>query len=111
MIRIPAGAFLRGSPPSIGLPDEHPQREIFLSEFEIDKLPVTFGDFRAFVDAGGYSESSFWSEEGWVQVQLHHWERPRFFGEPEWSHVAQDDQPAVGVSFYEAEAFARFSGK
>jgi iron(II)-dependent oxidoreductase len=111
MIRIPAGPFLRGSPPNVGLSEEHPRRTIFISEFEIDRLPVTFGDFAAFVEKNGYQDPALWSDEGWAYVQEHALLRPRFWDEPEWAHVHGQSQPVVGVSFYEAQAYARFAGK
>jgi formylglycine-generating enzyme required for sulfatase activity len=111
MVSIPAGRFLRGSPPGQGLPNEEPQRELWLSGFELDVLPVTCADFQAFLDAGGYSEPSHWSTEGWAARTEEGWERPRFWGEAEWAHVTGPTQPVVGVSFHEAEAYARFVGK
>ncbi len=110
MVSIPAGPFWRGSPKEVGLDDEHPQREIWLSAFEIDAVPVTFGDFARFVEAGGYQERSLWSEAGWQARQAEGWGRPRFFDEPEWGHVTGAAQPVCGVSFYEAEAYASFAG-
>ncbi len=102
---------MRGSSEDYGMPDERPQRTLFLSAFEIDPLPVTFGDFAAFIDAGGYFRRELWSDEGWAVRQREGWTRPRFFGEPDWRHVTNDRQPAVGVSWYEAEAYARWVGK
>lgn len=111
MIRIPAGSFLRGSAEGTGLPGERPQRELFLSEFRIDERPVTFGDFRSFVDGGGYSTRALWSDAGWEFTQVNSWTRPRFWDEDEWKHVTGETQPVVGVSFFEAEAYARFANK
>jgi formylglycine-generating enzyme required for sulfatase activity len=110
-MQIPAGPFLRGSPEGFGLPDECPQRELTLSDFEIDVLPVTFGDFEAFVAAAGYARSELWSPEGWKARERERWERPRFLGEPEWVHLTGAEQPVCGVSFWEAEAYAKFAGK
>jgi formylglycine-generating enzyme required for sulfatase activity len=111
MIRVHAGPFLRGSPPDFGMPEERPQRTLFLSEFELDVLPVTFGDFDAFVAAGGYENKELWSEEGWEFARTQDLRRPRFQGEAEWAHVTGERQPVCGVSFYEAEAYARFVSK
>jgi formylglycine-generating enzyme required for sulfatase activity len=102
---------LRGSPEGVGMPDERPQRTIELAEFEIDVTPVTFGDFAQFIDAGGYQRREFWSDEGWAFCQSEKLSQPRFYGEAEWQHVTTSAQPACGVSWYEAEAFARFAGK
>jgi len=107
-VEIPAGPFLRGSRADIGLADEHPQRELYLSAFRISVVPVTFADFAAFVREGGYARQELWSDEGWEARTREGWERPRFFGEPAWAHVTGPEQPACGVSFFEAEAYARF---
>jgi formylglycine-generating enzyme required for sulfatase activity len=110
MVSIPAGPFWRGSPEGVGLDDEHPQRSIHLSAFEIDVVPVTFADFARFIEAGGYRARAFWSEEGWEARQAQGWERPRFFGDPDWAHVTGPDQPVCGVSLFETEAYAAFAG-
>src|SRR6185436_4333788 len=88
MVRIPEGPFLRGSPPGMGMPEERPQREIWLDAFEIDRFPVTFGEVARFIDAGGYGERSLGSEEGWAFKEAQGLVRPRFWAEPEWAHVA-----------------------
>jgi formylglycine-generating enzyme len=111
MILVPAGAFLRGSDEEVGLPNERPQREVFVSAFEIDRLPVTFGDFAGFTEARGYTREELWSKEGWAFCQAEKLERPRFLGEEAWTHVTGPRQPVCGVCWYEAEAYARFVGK
>jgi formylglycine-generating enzyme required for sulfatase activity len=111
MILVPAGAFLRGSDEEVGLPNERPQREVFVSAFEIDRLPVTFGEFAGFTEARGYTREELWSKEGWAFCQAEKLERPRFLGEEAWTHVTGPTQPVCGVCWYEAEAYARFVGK
>jgi formylglycine-generating enzyme required for sulfatase activity len=111
MVSIPAGPFLRGSPEGVGLPDEQPQRRVQLSAFQIDAVPVTWGDFAAFIDAGGYRHPELWSAEGWQACTREGWKQPRFYREPEWTHVTGATQPVCGISFWEAEAYARFVGK
>ena len=111
MVSIPAGPFLRGSPEGVGMPNERPAREIVVSAFEIDLLPVTFGDFLPFTQSGGYASRALWSDEGWEFCRRQQLTRPRFWTEPEWAHVTGLAQPVCGVSWYEAEAFCRFAGK
>lgn len=111
MVEIPEGPFLRGSPDDVGLSDEHPQRTLFLPAFAIDRLPVTFGQFSEFIQAGGYDTPSLWTSEGWAFCQAEKLSRPRFFGEAEWAHVTSAQQPACGVSFWEAQAYAHFVNK
>ena len=111
MVPIPSGSFLRGSPEGVGMPNERPARQIELSAFEIDRLPVTFADFGAFIEGGGYLARAVWSDEGWEFCQRAQLTRPRFWSEPEWAHVTGPTQPVCGVSWYEAEAFARWADK
>jgi formylglycine-generating enzyme required for sulfatase activity len=110
-VEIPAGLFLRGSGDEVGLPDERPQRELYLSGFRIDIAPVTFGDFSSFIADGGYERRELWSEEGWEVRSREGWERPRFLGDPQWAHVTGLEQPACGICFFEAEAYARYVRK
>src|SRR5258708_39864633 len=103
MVRIPEGPFLRGSPVEIGLADEHPQRTIYLSAFEIDLLPVTFAEFAEFVEAGGYRRPEFLSIPGWEFRSSVDLVGPRFLGAPQGSHPAGARQPAAGVSLWGGE--------
>ncbi len=111
MVKIPEGAFLRGSPEQVGLSDEHPQRELYLSAFEIDIVPVTFGELARFIEARGYRRRELWSDAGWEERERQGWTRPRFWGEPEWAHATGERRPACGVSYWEAEAYAAFAEK
>jgi len=97
---VPAGPFAMGDPP----------RDVLLSAYAIDRFPVTVGSFSAFVEAGGYSNESYWSEQGWAWRTAAHIEKPRFWGEAEWAAYLVANHPVVGVSFYEAEAYARYAG-
>ncbi len=76
-------------------------------EIVIGRYPVTNAEYRAWVDAGGYQDRSAWSDEGWEWLQDE--------AEGGWpTKAASDDsgpyivanQPVVGVTFHEAEAFA-----
>ena len=58
----------------------------------------------------GYRERAHWSEEGWEWRSRNAIEKPRFWDDPEWSAYLGPDQPVVGVSWYEADAFARSLG-
>lgn len=120
---VPAGTFRMGSddaslqalqqiqPPPPGfvlgeLPSEQPQHEVRLSKgFWIDKNEVSNKTFRAFVQAGGYAERSYWSDAGWAWLgQQSASQLPKFcLGN-------LPDNPAACVSWYEAEAYAHWRG-
>jgi iron(II)-dependent oxidoreductase len=99
-IRIPAGPFSMG----------RPARTTMVHACAIDRFPVTVAAFAQFVEAGGYEEQRFWNDEGWSWRVAHQIEAPRFWGEPEWQAYLVLNHPVVGVSFYEAGAYATFRG-
>jgi formylglycine-generating enzyme required for sulfatase activity len=103
--RVPAGPFLFGAKG-----EKSDAREVDLSEYWIDRFPVTVGAYAQFIDAGGYRDKRLWSERGWAWRSSQSIERPRFWGEAEWAAYLVPNHPVVGVSAYEAEAYAAFRG-
>jgi gamma-glutamyl hercynylcysteine S-oxide synthase len=96
LVTIPAGPATIGAPADgFAYDNERPRLEAHLPEFRIDALPVTCGDFAAFVEDGGYRRREWWSPEGWEWAQD---VEPR-------SGAA--DAPIVHISYFEADAFAR----
>src|SRR5258706_3072601 len=83
-------------------------RTVHVSAFRIDRYPVTVAAYAAFVDAGGYRERRHWSRPGWAWRAREGIDRPRFWGEAEWAPYLVANHPVVGVSVYEAEAYASF---
>jgi formylglycine-generating enzyme required for sulfatase activity len=104
LVRVPSGHFLRGSREGQGLPSERPQKLVDLPSFEIGIVPVTVWEFRQFVKHG-YADRALWSEAGWSWKTENGIDRPRFWEEEEWAKYLEPNQPVVGVSWYEAEAF------
>lgn len=102
-VNIPAGKFLYGDDKS-----ENDVAEAFL----MDVYPVTNLQFKKFMQAGGYTAidilQSYWSDEGRKWREEHSVETPKYWNDEKWN---QDDHPVVGVSFYEAEAYAKWAGK
>jgi gamma-glutamyl hercynylcysteine S-oxide synthase len=106
MVVIPAGRFWQGSDASNALDNESPCHPVDLPAYVIDRYPVTRGQFRQFMEAGGYRQSDYWSPAGWRWLQDHPVAQPLY-----WHHPLGDDHPVYGVSYYEAEAYAHFVGK
>jgi formylglycine-generating enzyme required for sulfatase activity len=99
-VPVAAGLFGRGDPP----------RQEKLGAYAIDRFPVTVAAYAAFIESGGYSQPRFWTAEGWAWRQQEGIDRPRFWGEDEWRAYLVPNHPVVGVSFYEAQAYAAFRG-
>ena len=119
-VLVPGGEFILGSDAPWSYDNERPAHRVTLPDFLVDRSPVTNGAFAAFVEDGGYRRSALWSEAGWrhrLEAGLEHpaywraagagWERRRFgLWEP-----LSTAEPVVHVSFYEAEAYARWVGR
>jgi gamma-glutamyl hercynylcysteine S-oxide synthase len=107
MIFIPAGEFEQGSNDTDALDNERPAHKVYLESYYIDRYPVTCGQYRLFMEAGGYQNSQWWSEAGWEWRQTQKVIKPLYWsGERNW-----DNHPVCGVSWYEAQAYSRFVGK
>ena len=87
---------------------EIPQREVYMSAYLIDKYPVTNAEYKKFIESGGYKQRDLWSDAGWDYVQR---SKPLDSDVVNSAMDGEDDCPVVNVSWYEAEAFARYAGK
>jgi formylglycine-generating enzyme required for sulfatase activity len=109
MVLIPAGPFLMGSPRSdqLRFGDEPIQFELNLNyDYAIGRYPVTVGQYRAFIDAGGYSDARWWTDAGLEWRSSFDRTQPDCWGESPWTD--SDDLPVVYVSWYEAYAYTRW---
>jgi iron(II)-dependent oxidoreductase len=117
MVRVDGGLFLLGAGASgFAYDNERPRHLVELPPFEIDRLPATNGDFLAFVEDGGYRRRSLWSDEGWDWRRRENADRPLFWtagGEErrlDRVEPLDPDLPVMHVSWFEADAFARWRG-
>ena len=107
MVKIAAGEFVMGSDEIEAQDNERPAHLVYLDDYYIDVYPVTCGQYRQFIIAGGYQNSRYWSEEGWQWLQKNLVSQPLY-----WLDSSQyRNHPVCGVSYYEAEAYANFVGK
>src|SRR3954447_20772400 len=118
MVRVEAGPFEMGDAGRwFAYDNERPRHELHLPAFEIDRLPVTNGDFAEFVEDGGYHREDLWDPRGWEWRTGERIERPLYWSddgsERRFERVTDLDlaRPVMHVSWYEAAAFARWAGK
>lgn len=107
-VLIPAGELVFGGPGPDSATPARPARCVFVSAFRIDRYPVTVAAYSAFVAAGGYRSRRYWTDAGWAWRVEHAMTKPRFWDEAEWAAYLLPNHPVVGVSAYEAEAYAAF---
>ncbi|HEY9904012.1 MAG TPA: ergothioneine biosynthesis protein EgtB [Candidatus Sericytochromatia bacterium] len=107
MMEIPAGEFEMGNDSIDALDNERSLHRVYLDTYWIDRYPVTCQQYRTFMEAGGYQNSEWWSTAGWTWLQENPVQEPLYWSsDPTW-----DNHPVCGVSWYEADAYARFVGK
>jgi ergothioneine biosynthesis protein EgtB len=106
--------------------NELPRHRVALAPFAIASRLVTNGEYLAFIADGGYRRPALWLSDGWKAAQAEQWSAPLYWtqrggnSDPrDWSHytvngfraIADDaSAPVTHVSYYEADAFARWSG-
>lgn len=101
--------------------NELPRHRVALEPFEIASRLVTNGEYLQFIENGGYTRSELWLSDGWKTVQTERWEAPLYWERRGnvWPHytvhglrdVADDAAaPVTHVSYYEADAYARWAG-
>jgi iron(II)-dependent oxidoreductase len=120
MVAVPAGRYPIGSDAHEPYDNERARHSVELAAFEIDRYPVTNGAFQEFIADRGYEREELWSKDGWewrfifgIQApEYWTWERPCWLTS-RYGHVTPVDPrlPVSHVSYFEAEAFARWAGK
>jgi ergothioneine biosynthesis protein EgtB len=99
--------------------NETPRHDVLLSPFAIRSSLVTAGDWLAFITEGGYREPTLWMSDGWATVQAQEWEAPEYWSRADDGWLVQTlagprpvdpDEPVCHISWYEADAFARWAG-
>ena len=106
MILIPAGGFIMGE--QTPAPDRLSQQTIYLPAFYIDQYEVTNSQYEEFILDDGYQNGDYWSKAGWQFIQTNKIDRPLGL---ERALYNAPNQPVVGVSWHEAQAFSKWAGK
>ncbi len=100
-VYLPPGTFTMGGPPL----EKQGRQETLDRGYWLARYPTTNAAFADFIRAGAYDMQGLWSEVGWQARQKESWTEP-----PLWDvkNFNAPDQPVVGVSFFEAEAFCNW---
>lgn len=119
-VLVPGGPFTMGtSTEPWALDNERPAHRREVPPFFIDTTPVTNAAYQAFIEDGGYDTERWWTPEGWSHIRSHGVEAPLFWRHEggQWlrrrfgvTEVVPPDEPVLHVSWYEADAYARWAG-
>jgi ergothioneine biosynthesis protein EgtB len=99
--------------------NESPRHRVFVEGFCLGSRLVTNGEFLAFVEDRGYNRPECWLSDGWEARTARGWEAPLYWeavGEEWWTmslhgfRRVEPNEPVCHVSFYEADAYARWAG-
>jgi ergothioneine biosynthesis protein EgtB len=99
--------------------NESPRHQTWLNGFQLASRLVTNAEYLAFISDGGYDLPELWLSDGWASRQAQGWEAPLYWTEKsgEWSMTTlaglrrvRPDEPVCHISYYEADAFARWAG-
>ncbi len=99
--------------------NETPRHRVFLEGFRLAGRLVTNGEFRAFLDDGGYQRPDLWLSDGWATCRAEGWRAPLYWSnqDGDWQirtlagwRPLDPQEPVCHVSYYEADAFARWAG-
>ena len=100
--------------------NETPRHDELIAEMRIARHLVTNAEWLEFIAAGGYATPSLWLSDGWSAVQAEGWQAPGYWRQKDggWKTMTlaglvsvDPSAPVMHISYYEADAFARFAGK
>jgi gamma-glutamyl hercynylcysteine S-oxide synthase len=120
MVQVPAGRYPIGSDGHEPYDNEHPRHQVELSAYEIDRFPVSNGDYLRFMAEGGYTRQELWSADGWEWLLTFGIAAPEYWFQQDGGWLTRrfgtvtpvDPRlPVSNVCWFEAEAYASWAGK
>jgi ergothioneine biosynthesis protein EgtB len=119
-VNVPEGIYLIGHDgQGFAYDNESPRHRSFAEPFQLASRLVTNGEYLAFIADGGYERPELWLSMGWDTVQREGWHAPLYWEEQDgtwWMMTLagmqplQEAEPVCHVSYYEADAYARWAG-
>ncbi len=108
--------------PEFSFDNEGPRHQVWLQPYRLASRPVSNGDWLAFIADGGYRRPELWLSDGWATAQAEGWQAPMYWRQSSpdapWSEMTlyglqplDQTAPVCHVSYYEADAFARWAGR
>lgn len=100
--------------------NEFPRHKVYLEDFKIATRLVTNGEYLEFIESGGYQQPEYWLSEAWKTLNDSNWMAPLYWEkkDDEWYLMTLSgirklvtDEPVCHVSYFEADAYARWCGK
>jgi ergothioneine biosynthesis protein EgtB len=105
--------------PGFAFDNEGPRHQVALRSFRVASRLVTNGEYMQFMADSGYETATLWLSDAWDAVRLNRWHAPLYWEsrDGEWWHYTcagmqpvDPEEPVCHVSYYEADAFARWAG-
>lgn len=99
--------------------NEGSRHKVFLRPFRFATRLATCGEYLSFMEDAGYSRPELWLSDAWKAVQTHRWRAPLYWEKTggQWLQFTcsgmrrvEEAEPVCHVSYYEADAFARWAG-
>jgi ergothioneine biosynthesis protein EgtB len=100
--------------------NESPRHPHYLPDFKLAKRLTSNGEYLAFIEDGGYSRPELWLSDGWRHINQNDWRNPHYWERDgdDWLQMTLGGpvpldlhEPVCHVSYYEADAYARWAGK
>jgi ergothioneine biosynthesis protein EgtB len=121
-VYVPGGIYDLGfSADGFSYDNELPEHKVYLDPFEIDRHPISNGDFVQFIEDGGYENYRYWLADGWDLLNANEWKSPLYWEKRDDKHWFKKDirglkrinltEPVVNISYFEADAYAKWIGK
>ncbi len=118
----PGGLKAMGATEGFSFDNERPAHRVWLEPFALGSRLITNAEYAEFMADGGYARPELWLSDGWQQAQSQAWQAPLYWtkeaGEWEvftlrgrWPLSDVRHLPVMHVSYYEADAYARWAGK